>query len=249
MGRGDQLPPGEGEPEVSVTYTVFKLGPTAQLHQLHTAQGRVRHRAHCSPLALRAARCLLLAPHPRQRRAAACSGRLCTPPHNVRTHQHAGVHRRRGRGVAVCALADRVSAGACHCMRRRTVVPRCCTLLPAARRTPLPRPTPPYTPPSLHLTSHCPPHNLQELRQGKYPRLLLTDPAALRTVAALGLPVEASAGAAGAAALPPGAVQQLMIDRRRLDLLQPFKLALLKLASQEVGARRSGPLHACECDP
>ena len=77
----------------------------------------------------------------------------------------------------------------------------------------------------------------QELRQGKYQKLVLTDPPALRTVAALGLPVESSACAAGAAALPPASVQQLMVDHRRLDLLQPFKLALLKLASQ-VGAAR-----------
>lgn len=73
---------------------------------------------------------------------------------------------------------------------------------------------------------------MQELRQGKYQKLILADPPALRTVAALGLPVESSAGASSAAALPPVSVQQLMVDHRRLDLLQPFKLALLKLASQ-----------------
>ncbi len=62
--------------------------------------------------------------------------------------------------------------------------------------------------------------------------MVLVDADALRTVAALGLPVESSAGAAGVVALPPATVQQLMVDHRRLDLLQPFKLALLKLASQ-----------------
>jgi len=79
---------------------------------------------------------------------------------------------------------------------------------------------------------------LQELRQGKYPKLILVDPGALRTVAALGLPVESSAGAAGVVALPPATVQQLMIDHRRLDLLQPFKLGRLKLASQVCGGER-----------
>ncbi|GBF94911.1 hypothetical protein Rsub_08154 [Raphidocelis subcapitata] len=74
---------------------------------------------------------------------------------------------------------------------------------------------------------------LQELRVGKYQKIVLQDPDALATVAALVLPVESSAGPAGVAALPPATVQQLLIDRRRLDLLQPFKLALLKLASQE----------------
>jgi hypothetical protein len=39
--------------------------------------------------------------------------------------------------------------------------------------------------------------------------LVLTDLEALRAVAALGLPVESTAGAAGAAALPAATVQQL----------------------------------------
>jgi hypothetical protein len=74
----------------------------------------------------------------------------------------------------------------------------------------------------------------QELRVGKYSKTTLVDPAALALVAALGLPVEGAAtGAGGAAALPPATVQQLMVDRRRLDLLQPFRLALLKLTCQE----------------
>lgn len=67
---------------------------------------------------------------------------------------------------------------------------------------------------------------------GKYHKIVLQDPDALATVAALALPVESSAGPGGVAALPPATVQQLLVDRRRLDLLQPFKLALLKLASQ-----------------
>jgi hypothetical protein len=57
-------------------------------------------------------------------------------------------------------------------------------------------------------------------------------PSVLLTVAQLGLPVEPSAATMGVTLLPTATVEALMLDRRRHDLLQPFKLALLTFTSQ-----------------
>ena len=55
----------------------------------------------------------------------------------------------------------------------------------------------------------------------------------MQTIAELQLPVETTAGAVGGISLLPATtVEQLLIDKRRIELVQPFKLALLKLASQ-----------------
>jgi hypothetical protein len=54
----------------------------------------------------------------------------------------------------------------------------------------------------------------------------------MHTVAELQLPVETTAGVGGISLLPAQTVEQLLVDKRRIELVQPFKLALLKLASQ-----------------
>ena len=51
-------------------------------------------------------------------------------------------------------------------------------------------------------------------------------------MAALQLPVESTASTSGVSLLPSTTVEALLVDKRRLELVQPFKLALLKLASQ-----------------
>ncbi|KAI8470923.1 MAG: subunit of axonemal inner dynein [Monoraphidium minutum] len=81
---------------------------------------------------------------------------------------------------------------------------------------------------------------LQDLRQGKYQKLVLTDPAALEAVAALGLPVESSAGGGGSAALPPAAVQQLM-EAARLMARGEYDAALLVALDAGEGLFRPGP--------
>jgi hypothetical protein len=48
----------------------------------------------------------------------------------------------------------------------------------------------------------------------------------------LGLQVEGTASHTGVTLLPPPTVEALLIDRRRHELVQSFKLAMLKLASQ-----------------
>lgn len=40
---------------------------------------------------------------------------------------------------------------------------------------------------------------------------------------------------AGVALLPATTVESLLVDKRRMELVQPFKLALLKLSSQVRG--------------
>lgn len=76
---------------------------------------------------------------------------------------------------------------------------------------------------------------LQELRKGKYSKANSSDEEVLQTIVELGLQVEGAASHAGVVLLPPKTVEQLLVDKRRPDLLQPFRLAMLKLASQ-VGA-------------
>jgi hypothetical protein len=79
-------------------------------------------------------------------------------------------------------------------------------------------------------------HNVlcrQELRKGKFIRLNSNSRDVLRTVAELQLPVESAAATAGVSLLPASTVECLLVDKRKMELVQPFKLALLKLASQE----------------
>lgn len=73
---------------------------------------------------------------------------------------------------------------------------------------------------------------VQELRKGKYPKTVSSSSDVLQAVVQLGLDVEGSANHAGVMLLPPATVEALLQDKRRLDLLQSFKVALLKLASQ-----------------
>lgn len=82
---------------------------------------------------------------------------------------------------------------------------------------------------------------VQELRKGKYPKTTSSAADVLQAVVHLGLQVEGSASHAGVMLLPPATVEALLQDKRRLDLLQPFRLAMLKLASQvHVDFRRGG---------
>lgn len=53
----------------------------------------------------------------------------------------------------------------------------------------------------------------------------------------LALPAEGAGTLSGVTLLPPDTVQQLLQDRRKIELVEPFKQALLKLTSQ---ARRGG---------
>jgi hypothetical protein len=84
---------------------------------------------------------------------------------------------------------------------------------------------------------------VQELRKGKYPKTASSSPDVLDAVVQLGLEVEGSANHAGVLLLPPSTVEALLQDKRRLDLLQTFKVAMLKLASQ-VPAPAMGPCWA-----
>jgi hypothetical protein len=71
----------------------------------------------------------------------------------------------------------------------------------------------------------------QELRTGRYPKVLSHNPDVLNTAAVLALPPEL--GQTGLTLLTPETVESLLTDRRQAELVQPFRLALLKLASQE----------------
>lgn len=71
------------------------------------------------------------------------------------------------------------------------------------------------------------------MRKGKYIRINSSDRDVMHTIAELQLPVETTAGAGGISLLPSVTVEQLLVDKRRTEMVQPFKLALLKLASQE----------------
>lgn len=72
---------------------------------------------------------------------------------------------------------------------------------------------------------------VQELRKGKYPKTVSSAPDVMDAVVQLSLEVEGSANHAGVMLLPPATVEALLQDKRRLDLLQSFKVAILKLAS------------------
>ena len=72
----------------------------------------------------------------------------------------------------------------------------------------------------------------QELRAGRYGKVFSQAREVLRAISSLGLPAE-NATTPGATLLPPETVEALLADHRRPELVQAFKLALLKLASQE----------------
>ena len=76
---------------------------------------------------------------------------------------------------------------------------------------------------------------MQELRKNKYIKYNSNNRDVLHTVAELQLPVESTASSVGVTLLPASTVETLLTDKRRLELVQPFKLALLKLASQVGG--------------
>lgn len=86
---------------------------------------------------------------------------------------------------------------------------------------------------AMELFQENPTAFIQALRKTKYSKIVSDDPDVLHTVGQLNLPVESQLHGVGIALLPATSVCALLLDRRRLDLVQPFKLALLKLASQE----------------
>ncbi|GLC38926.1 hypothetical protein PLESTB_000462100 [Pleodorina starrii] len=86
---------------------------------------------------------------------------------------------------------------------------------------------------AVELFQESPTAFLQELRKNKLPKLQSANRDVLHTVAELHLPVESSANSQGVCLLPASTVETLLVDKRRMELVQPFKLALLKLASQE----------------
>ncbi|KAG2442496.1 hypothetical protein HXX76_002582 [Chlamydomonas incerta] len=86
---------------------------------------------------------------------------------------------------------------------------------------------------AVELFQESPTAFLQELRKNKLPKLQSANRDVLHTVAELHLPVESSANSQGVCLLPAATVETLLVDKRRMELVQPFKLALLKLASQE----------------
>lgn len=86
---------------------------------------------------------------------------------------------------------------------------------------------------AVELFQESPTAFLQELRKNKLPKVQSANRDVLHTVAELHLPVESSANTQGVCLLPAATVETLLVDKRRMELVQPFKLALLKLASQE----------------
>uniref|UniRef100_A0A7S0VMQ9 Uncharacterized protein n=1 Tax=Polytomella parva TaxID=51329 RepID=A0A7S0VMQ9_9CHLO len=86
---------------------------------------------------------------------------------------------------------------------------------------------------AVELFQESPTAFLQEIRKGKYARSNSVNRDVLHTIAELHLPVESMASTQGVVLLPAPSVEQLLLDKRRVDLVQPFRLALLKLSSQE----------------
>ena len=78
------------------------------------------------------------------------------------------------------------------------------------------------------------------MRKSKYMRTTSSDRDVMQTIAELQLPVETLTGVGGISLLPAATVEQLLVDKRRLELVQPFRLALLKLASQVSWCSPSG---------
>mmetsp|Transcript_39952 Transcript_39952/g.67000 ORF Transcript_39952/g.67000 Transcript_39952/m.67000 type:complete len:383 (-) Transcript_39952:1425-2573(-) len=71
----------------------------------------------------------------------------------------------------------------------------------------------------------------KDLRAGRYHKVQSFNPDVIHTAHVLGLPPEI--GNNGLTLLTTDVVETLLTDRRRSELVQPFRLALLKLASQE----------------
>ena len=82
----------------------------------------------------------------------------------------------------------------------------------------------------------------KDIRSGRYQRTHTTDPGVIRQVAALGAPSESSAGGSvGVTLLPPSVVLACLVDRRRSELVVPFKTSLIAVASSEAARMlRSG---------
>lgn len=76
-------------------------------------------------------------------------------------------------------------------------------------------------------------HAFQDLRAGRYVKTHTTNPAVITTCAALGAREETTSAIGGVTLLPSETVEELLTDRRRAELVQPFRLALLKIASQD----------------
>mmetsp|Transcript_9412 Transcript_9412/g.30930 ORF Transcript_9412/g.30930 Transcript_9412/m.30930 type:complete len:368 (-) Transcript_9412:45-1148(-) len=72
----------------------------------------------------------------------------------------------------------------------------------------------------------------KELRAGRYGKIHTTNRDVIRAVQLLGMPVESSSSA-GITLVAAETVEALLTDRRQGEMVQPFRLALLKLASQE----------------
>jgi hypothetical protein len=169
----------------TLTYTVFSLGE-AQLHQLHTSQGKVRQ---ALPASIKLATLTL---------CSVPSAALCDGP---------------GRSGTFPRESHSISASMCNI---RAIAFSCSVGWPGVL----------YTPHGLKCL--C----LQELRKGKFARTVSSARDVLHTIAELQLPVESTASTAGVTLLPAATVEGLLVDKRKLELVQPFKLALLKLASQ-----------------
>eukprot|EP00879_Flechtneria_rotunda_P028107 GHRR01030185.1.p1 GENE.GHRR01030185.1~~GHRR01030185.1.p1 ORF type:complete len:248 (+),score=79.03 GHRR01030185.1:294-1037(+) len=86
---------------------------------------------------------------------------------------------------------------------------------------------------AMQLFQETPTSFLQELRKGKYNKASSSSSDVLQAIVDLGLQVEGTAAHAGIVLLPAATVEQLLLDKRRGDLVHPFKLAMLKLASQD----------------
>ena len=72
------------------------------------------------------------------------------------------------------------------------------------------------------------------LRANQYPRKHTVERSVVDKCAALGISGETSSGGSvGVTLLPATTVEACLFDRRRNDLVKPFKLSLLNLASQE----------------
>lgn len=82
----------------------------------------------------------------------------------------------------------------------------------------------------MELFQESPTSFLQEMRKGKYIRHSSADKDVLHTMQELQLPVESSAGSSlGVTLLEASTVEQLLLDKRRTELVQPFKVSLLTL--------------------
>uniref|UniRef100_A0A061SLH3 Flagellar associated protein n=1 Tax=Tetraselmis sp. GSL018 TaxID=582737 RepID=A0A061SLH3_9CHLO len=87
---------------------------------------------------------------------------------------------------------------------------------------------------AVELFQESPSAFLSELRNGRYVKTVSNDKNVIYTVNELELPTESVSGQMGGVTLVPAqTVEGLLQDKRKVELVQPFRLALLKLASQE----------------